>query len=151
MNKKLILFLLLLAVIAGAAWFFASGNKIKSYEFNGNLVDVQENSIILKGAYKVENSTQLPSAELKEPTVEVTGKTKITRISISIPDTSEPFMIDDLPTEESPATLDTLYQDFTNTTGTIGVKVRTERDIYNKNKFKASEIIYRVPVFSVPR
>ena len=118
-----------------------------SNEFNGNLVEIRDNSVILEGSFLV-NDDSIPTSIPEDVTraeIFLTPSTKITKVLIYIPNTRNMFKVADLPKEESVATLKILKEDSLGKT--IGVQVIAGDNIFGKSKFEANELIYRIPVF----
>lgn len=132
-------------VIAGV--IFKLNTRVAAYEFQANLLEVRENSVVGEGKFTVSNKDISP-LENESYTVEILigPDTKITREGLLIPRTPEMFKIDDLEKDVKDVDLETLRKDFSEGLP-ISLYVKAERNVYQSSKFEASEITYRLPIY----
>lgn len=148
-NKKFkfILFILVLVLLLGIGWYFYDSRQEKSYEFAGNVQKIEENILFVKGQ-TMRNNVFSPG--LKEVEVEITPDTSITRVTFRIPTSEElvttggVFKPSELPKEQTVGSLETLTSDIEETV--VSIQIVSKRNIFGKTQFKASEIIYTVPL-----
>jgi len=155
---KLIGGLIILGVLVGAGvWIWWSnyrpginlGSKIESYEFAGQIVNINGNNITLKGAFVMANQNDLAKNEIREVTVLVSDDTKITKTLLYIPTAAELektgglFYPDKLKKDYQDVNLETLKSEGASS----GLIVKSTTNIYDKSSFSVSEISYTEPVF----
>lgn len=118
-----------------------------SKEFRANLLEVKENSIIAEGAFVLSGDNALNSEQKSHKAeVLIDLDTKIIRSAFYLPKNDKMFIIGDLEKDIKEVDLDTFKNDFQNRTFNMSVVVKTDADVYGENKFRASEITYRLPL-----
>src|SRR3989344_9636013 len=145
MDNKKILLLVVFLLVAGAGFFWFQNNKIKTNEFAGNVVSVGDSSFVVKGTYTIDRISVGTVGELRDVEVLVDSNTQITRESFKIPEGVKSFDPNKLPKQITQVGLDKIKADSDLTT--VGVIIQASKNIYGKNKFTASNIVYRVPDF----
>lgn len=134
--------IILILVFGVTSWFwFKEFSEIK--QFSGNLSEVGNNFIVVRGTFVDSNEKSL-SKDIVDLKILVDPDAVIKRVAIKIPDTTEMFIIDSLPKEETTADLETMKNDYSN--NAVGLFITVKKTFLNK--YKAKEIIYRTPVFS---
>ena len=152
--KNIFVLIVVLVLVSGVLFFFLKKDNTRlatqqAYQFEGNFVSSVGNTITVSGVYTSGDKAVDPLAEPKEVKIEVTNKTVIERESFKVPDTTGVFYPDKLPKETTIVYISKISEDaLSNPIGLIAI---ADSDIFNKDKFVASKITYRVPVFSTPR
>lgn len=119
--------------------------KEKSYEFAGRIEKIVGDTIYLKGVYAKPAGGYYPQykPEGYNAKIQITPKTKFVKTLLYLPDPrltgGAPFNTDDLKKENIPGTREDVSK-------VDGIFVKTARNIYLKNSFKAMEIRYISPV-----
>mgnify|MGYP001559735826 CR=1 FL=1 len=127
--------------------------RIQSKEFIGQVLSVSGNSIFLKGSFTILNPKDLKapriSPDLKEVEVIIDGKTKFVKTLLYLPSaedlkkTGGRYNPDELKKEIR----DGLLQDIKNNEGNLSIIVKSQNNIFNKQRFITSEIDYIEPIF----
>lgn len=149
-NKKFIFIFLAAAALAAVIIkldvldiFDANVSK----EFRANLLEIKDASIIAEGMFTLSGEDALNSEQRPHKAeVLIDLDTKIIRMAFYLPKTDKMFTVGDLEKDTKEVNLDTLKKDFQNRIFTIGLTVKTDANIYGKDRFKASEITYRLPL-----
>jgi len=149
-NKlKETIIVLVVIVLGVATFFFFRGERTESNQFEGNLISVENRTLIVEGLYLQDDQELNPEAELIEVRIELTEETIIEREAFNVPDTEEIFYPAKLPKEKSIVELSDMVDD--SLESSVGLMVLSNKNIFNKSSFEAEKIVYRVPVFSDPR
>jgi plastocyanin domain-containing protein len=138
MKKKAIIALGLILVVV-ALWKFTSKPKVEAFEFYGNVVEVKESSIVVKGNYKIGDRAELESKTIE---VNVTPQTRLIRSTFERPLTGT-YNPSQLPHENKPATLADLVEDRKRIT--VSVMLKSVNNIYGSKKITVEEITYVLP------
>lgn len=144
LNKKTTsLFITVLMIGTFAAVYFIAP-FFSNRDFKGNLKNIDGNIMIVNGRFPSATGTNFFNIK-----VIVNKNTAIHRIGLKIPTVSGTFNADNLPREESQADLATLQADAK--TAALGMEIALKKVFYRPGYFTARNIIYRVPIFAVPR
>lgn len=119
--------------------------EYESYSFNGNSVEAKDNTLIVKGLFDLGDKPN-PQKEMITVEVSVNAETKITRVALKIPNTTERFDPDKLPKEETQVNFSQLATDSKG--ATLGIHITSSEEMFGKKKFTAKEIVYKVPIYS---
>lgn len=157
MTKKIVIITISLICVLGGYflinhYFFKE--TIQSRSFGGGLVSVnstpEKTTITVAGNFISEEHPEV-ARDPKTVTITLDSKTQITRVMIAMPSEEELrasggyFDGRDLKRESGSGSIETLIQDFNDELTThINILVKTKDNIYNKDKFIASEIKYEV-------
>jgi hypothetical protein len=150
--KYLLGFLLLVGLLVVFFVYNPLQPKLIATEFSGNVVEVNiEESFFLASGFYINDGEIIDGAENPiEVRVLVSNNTMIRREAFRVPDTiQEVFYPDDLEKEESVVDLSTLKTD--SETTTIGFLGKAKTNMYESMEFEAQEVIYRAPIFNIPR
>ncbi|MBI4363245.1 MAG: hypothetical protein HY545_00145 [Candidatus Doudnabacteria bacterium] len=151
-NRKLLFGILAAVVVVAAAGllWWQNKNAVKAYEFAGSIEQIQGTEIKLNGLFVVDNRPDLAS-EKNRTTVQVSlsDQTKIIREAVYLPKPEDlgedkSFKVDDLRKEQEQVTFTQLQTDWE--TNQMSLRVKSDKNIYGKSKFKVSEISYKVAV-----
>ncbi|MDP3697731.1 MAG: hypothetical protein Q8R55_07030 [Candidatus Taylorbacteria bacterium] len=135
-SRKIILSSLFLIAISGVVIFLVFKNQPDRFE--GNLVEVKDNSILVKGLYLNDDNLQKDQVEIW---VAVNKSTKIIKTTFDFPRDGRMVIIDELPKEEIAADIGILRED--KNRSAIGLSIELKRGIFGKPV--AKEIKYLVP------
>ncbi|OHA88644.1 MAG: hypothetical protein A3C70_03540 [Candidatus Zambryskibacteria bacterium RIFCSPHIGHO2_02_FULL_43_14] len=144
MRRRLIIVIILIFSIFSFWFLFKEFTTAK--QFDGNLLKVDDGFVVVRGTFVDSKQISL-SKDLTDLKIYIDGETMIKRVAIKIPNTTEMFVIDSLPKEETVVDLETMKNDFLN--NTIGLTARIKKTYLNK--YMTEEITYRTPIFSQPR
>jgi hypothetical protein len=142
MNKKNTYIVVL--VIALFLALFGSGvlnYSSKSYEIAGVISSVGDDYIMIDGFVNSQDGTDQERSAYK---IWINVDTVINRVSISIPDTDEMFMIDDSLRQESTASLDILKNDFETNISSLSTVITGKKF---KDSYRATNLEYRLAVY----
>lgn len=150
MNKKIVISILVLIVIAALGFLWYSQQpKVKAYEFAGRVEKVEGNVIYTRGVFQ--NVQNPKGQELSEAGMQIVvdDKTTLKKIIQYLPNAEELkktgglYRPEELRKEESVGSMDDLTNGLTD-----GVFAKSDRNIFGKTKFVATEITYYVRVSS---
>jgi hypothetical protein len=151
MNKKIILIAALVILLGASFWFMLTQERVKAYEFVGDVEKIEGSEILMEGLFVVEGRPDLASDKNRnQATVVLNQDTKYMKEVIMLPKPSDlespdaTFKVDDLKKETIQVTLEQLRQDLE--LEPVGVRVKSDKNIYGKRKFQASEIFYKAAV-----
>jgi hypothetical protein len=119
----------------------------RSFEFSGNLIGIEGDTMALEGRFVVEGDDNLPPDTVIVKAF-VNSDAVINRTAIELPSEEEldktggQFNVDDLNQITTTVTLGDLQADAG--ISAIGMTVKSERNIFGKSEFKVSEINYRM-------
>jgi hypothetical protein len=143
--KKSIVFVIIIILVVVGVFLFFKKTRTIAYEFSGNLVSIEGKEIIVLGVYiddDIDNAEQEP----KEVRVLVTDLTEIEKSLFNVPNTDEMFRPSELSKEVSLVDINTLEED--STQRVIGLLIRSDKNIFNKDRFEARAVSYLFPIFS---
>src|SRR3989338_6305910 len=150
--KYFLFSLLTLVILAiGVAWLLKQGPE--SFEVLANVKSVGNGQIIADAVY-ILSTTEKPeeNKNLKEIKILISPETKIIKSGFVIPasvytkgkaNTGEPFYPEKLPRQNSEVTLDDLKRDAE--TYPVSITAKSEKNIYGKTEFTATEVVYNMP------
>src|SRR3989338_2221218 len=132
MRRRLIIVIILIFSIFSFWFLFKEFTTAK--QFDGNLLKVDDGFVVVRGTFVDSKQISL-SKDLTDLKIYIDGETMIKRVAIKIPNTTEMFVIDSLPKEETVVDLETMKNDFLN--NTIGLTARIKKTYFNKKSFIA--------------
>ncbi len=140
--KKIIsIFLIVLGLVILFSVYYSSNSK-KSNVFSGSIQSMDEDNLLVHGAFDDEVKSAEP---LYEYTVKVDNNTKLTKNSFVKPVGGEMFEIDKIPKEKTEVSLDVFQKDSKNVA--IGLYITLKRDLFGRVTNRASEITYIAPKY----
>ena len=146
-NKKIFIALFIFLVLLGwVAFLKLREDKIISREFGGQIIKIENNTIFLKGLFNIEKGGEFIKKQAeREVRVLLIPDIKLVKTLLYLPEATglEPvkYNPNDLKKDYQEGSLEDLKEN------TSGITVTSDRNIFNKSKFKAVKIEYIEPVF----
>lgn len=137
-SKYLVVFLVFVLIIGVVIFWFWQ----KPSEFNGTLMEVKDQSIVVQGAYATDEGGK---KELITLEIKIDGSTKIVRNTFILPLDGSVVKMDELPKKESQVDFKTFKND--SDRASIGLFIKLKRNIFGYVRPVAKEIRYLTPEF----
>lgn len=144
MNKKTAFILIVsLLIAAGGVLWWQNKPKVKAYEFAGQVKAVSDSTLNVRGGYQVAGHPEfLDLKNAKEVLVTIGSDTKLIKTITYLPASGkagESFNYNKLRSQSTAGSVD----DLKSIPG-ISIVIKSNKDIYGKSTFLASEIKYHM-------
>ena len=145
-NKKALwaIIILLLLVSVGYFYYDRYHNRYVSKQFDGRIVKFENDTLLLDGQYVMGGNDALPPSAslLNRVSVKFPAGTEFIKTVVHMPVPLGSFYTNDLKKDVTKVGLDQFKNDISDRYITITVK--SEKNIYNRPEFEASEVSYSI-------